>query len=76
MRIISTDGIGVAAMVRAAEKLQEVADEFGVALGVITDPVYGKAIAVVPRTSPSGSQRLGVTVEANPKIVQLGTRDG
>jgi pyruvate-formate lyase-activating enzyme len=67
VRIISSDGIGVAAMVRAAEKLYEVIDEFGVDLGVIDDPVYGKAIAVVPR---GGSRRVLVTVERNPKIVE------
>ena len=67
MKIISTDGIGLAAMVRAAEKLFEVIDEFGVDLGVIDDPVYGKAIAVAPR---GGSRRVLVTVERNPKIVE------
>lgn len=70
MRIISTDGIGLAAMVRAAEKLQEVADEFNVALAVIDSPVYGKAIAVAQRGERT--PRLAVTVEVNPKLVEIG----
>lgn len=69
MKIITTDGVGLAAMVRAAEKLQEVADEFGVDLGVIDSPAYGKAIAVMQRGK---GNRLGVTVETNPKIVEFG----
>jgi hypothetical protein len=61
-------------MVRAAEKLQEVADEFGVDLGVIDSPVYGKAIAIVPRGDQT--DRLGVTVETNPKIFTLDEDEG
>lgn len=72
MRIISTDGIGVAAMVRAAEKLQEVADDFGVDLGVIDDPALGKAIAVVAKGARGKGARLLVTVEQNPKVVETG----
>jgi hypothetical protein len=67
VKIISRDGIGLAAMVRAAEKVAEILDEFNVALGMIDDPVYGKAIALVHR---DGKGDVLVTVEANPKIVQ------
>ncbi len=67
MRIISSDGIGLAAMVRAAEKVAEILDEFNVVLGMIDDPVYGKALAIGHR---DGEGEVLVTVEANPKIVQ------
>lgn len=69
MRIISTDGIGVAALVRAAEKIQEVADEFGVSLAVIDSPVYGKAVAVTYGNRRVKDHRLAATVEDNPKII-------
>ena len=67
MRIISTDGIGVAALVRAAEKIAEVVEEYGCALGVIDDPVLGKAVAV----GYAKGRTILVTVEQNPKVVEI-----
>jgi hypothetical protein len=62
MKIISRDGIGLAAMVRAAEKVAEILDEFNVTLGVIDDaPAIGHR---------DGEGDVLVTVETNPKIVQ------
>jgi hypothetical protein len=74
MKIVYSDGVGLAAMVRAAEKIQEVIDEFGIALGVV-----GAAGEVDPFAIAVGDTRGGkilVTVEKNPKIIDIDKRDG
>lgn len=66
MKIISSDGIGVRALLAAAEKLYELTEERGIGLGVIQD---GGETYAVAYADPIG---LGVTIERNPRIIDLG----
>jgi hypothetical protein len=74
VNIIHDDGIGLAAMVRAAEKIQEVIDEFGIVLGVVgaAGEVNAEAIAI----GDLRGGRILVTVEKNPKIIDIDKRGG
>ncbi len=71
MRIIHTDGVGLAAMIRAAEKIWEVAEEFNVGLGVVG--VEGKTAGIVQAIAV-GDRKGGkvlVTVERNPRVIEV-----
>lgn len=65
MRIISSDGIGIRALLGAAEKLHEITEERGVTLGVIHERGVGTAVLIAKGNAP----RLAVTVEKNPKLI-------
>jgi hypothetical protein len=67
MRIITSDGIGMRALLGVAEKLHALTEEYNVALGVVMDEGKNKAIAVAYHDD----RGFAVTVEANPKIVEL-----
>lgn len=74
VRIISGDGIGVRALLTAAEKVFELTEERNIALGVIEGEAIGEdfPVAVVTGQTVGKGPRLGVTVERNPRIVDLG----
>jgi hypothetical protein len=75
MKIISADGIGVRALLGAAEKLYELTEERNLVLGVIESGVEGAPVAVVTGQLLGEGPALGVTVEQNPRIVDLGVDD-
>jgi hypothetical protein len=75
MKIISTDGIGVRALLTAAEKLHELTEERNIVLGVIEDGGDGHPVGFVIAQGDVGKGQagvLGVTIERNPRIVDLG----
>lgn len=75
MKILNTDGIGIRALLGAAEKLHELTVERNIILGVIEDPESpedeARMIGVVLGTSFGHGQRIAVTIEKNPRLVDL-----
>lgn len=71
MKIIASDGIGVRALLAVAEKLCELTEERNITLGVIEDGGDGHPVGVVVGNTIGKGPRLGVTIERNPRIVDL-----
>lgn len=69
MRIITSDAVGLAAVIRAAERIAEILDEHNVRLGVIKIDGEDHAIGV----SDKRIGRVLATVERKPKVVQVDT---
>ncbi len=70
--VIVSDAVALAGVVRAAEKLREVLDEYGVTLGVTAEPLPGETarVAVAVANEDVGNPSAPyVTVEATPRIV-------
>lgn len=75
--IMSTDGIGVRALLGVAEKLHELTEERGILLGVIEGEAIGEdyPVGVVMAKADGGKNNaLAVTIEANPRIIRY-TKD-
>lgn len=72
---MSTDGVGVRALLGVAEKLHELTGERGITLGFIEAEALGgeSAVAVVMAQADVGKRgdTLVVTIEASPRLIRM-----
>lgn len=68
MKVISSDGLGVGALLRTAREIQALLVDSNIHLGVVD--IDGEDVAYV--TGKAHGYRIGVTVEPTPRLVDLG----
>ena len=70
MKVISSDGIGLAALLEAAGRVGQVLSDHNVTLAVGTIDGEGHPVALV--VAQADGYRIGVTVEPRPRLVDVG----
>jgi hypothetical protein len=68
MEIITSDAVGLAAVIRAAELIAEILDEHNVRVGVIKVDGEDHAIGIAEKR---GDMKVLATVERKPKVVRV-----